>query len=190
MEDWRSPLMKACFGECSTERVRQLLEQGADPNYGGTCKCTPLETVCSENNVECAQLLLEFGADPNLNSPLVTACSKNNFECAKLLLEFGADPNLVDKYGDSPLSSAWGRGYYECTKLLLDSGAHVCYGEWYRIFWRLTDILLIHYRSDTFGPNHKKILDLILIQREEMEERLYDNIHLPRDMIKEIHSFL
>jgi len=133
----------------SYEIVRRLLEEGADPNNGG--ECTPLETVCSENKFECAKLLLEFGANPNLNSPL---------------------------------SSAWGRGYYECTKLLLDSGAHVCYGEWYGIFWRLTDILLIHYRSDTFGPNHKKILDLILIQREEMEERLYDNIHLPRDMIR------
>lgn len=159
MEDWRSPLMKACYG-CmySYEIVRRLLEQGADPNYGGTCKCTPLENACYENNVECAQLLLEFGADPNLNSPLVTAC-----EC----------------------------GHEKCVKLLLDSGADIRYGEWYGIFWRLTDILLIHYRPDRpVGPNHKKILDLILIQREEMEERLYDNIHLPRDMIREIHSFL
>jgi len=162
MEVWRSPLKLACEYKCSIERVRKLLEQGADPNYGGKCAIHPLKTVCSENN----------------------------FECAKLLLEYGADPNLVDEYGNSPLSSAWGRGHYDCTKLLLDSGARVCYGEWYGIFWRLTDILVIHHRSGTFVTNHKKILDLLFLKREEMEDRLYDILELPVDMIREIHSFL
>ena len=56
LADRMSPLTKACYG-CmySYEIVRRLLEEGADPNNGG--ECTPLETVCSENNVECAQLL-------------------------------------------------------------------------------------------------------------------------------------
>lgn len=154
LADRMSPLMKACYG-CmySYEIVRRLLEEGADPNNGG--ESTPLENACYENNVECAQLLLEFGADPNLNSPLVTAC-----EC----------------------------GHEKCVKLLLDSGADIRYGQVGELITAVVQYFGLP--SFTLRPNHKKILDLLFIQREEMEERLYDNIYLPRDMIKEIHSFL
>ena len=47
--------------------------------------------------------------DKNGVSYLHMACQSHSVEAIKILLDLGADPNLNDKYGASPITSALGR---------------------------------------------------------------------------------
>lgn len=81
--------------------------------------------VSDRDSPECAQLLLEYGADPNFkddtgNTPLNIACSTFGVDCLRLLISFGADINMKNNYGTTPFLSACFRGNYECWKILYE----------------------------------------------------------------------
>lgn len=84
------------------EKVRQLLEAGADPNYRVRVNgFRPLMMAAYGGHAEIVKLLLEKGADVNAKdnngeTPLLWAASGNRLEVAKLLIENGADVNAKD----------------------------------------------------------------------------------------------
>lgn len=98
--------------------MRQLLEQGADPNQ----PCIEiyshffeLQYQCKAGNVEQIKLLLEFGANVHVRyidcgSTLFHAVANNyNNTCEEIvciLLKKGLDINLEDKFGITPLMDA------------------------------------------------------------------------------------
>jgi ankyrin repeat protein len=87
----------------------------------------PLFSAISSGNVELVKLLLDNGADLNVQnkygeSPLHKACSGGHASIVKLLLEKGVGLNAQDKYGESPLHKACFSGYYNIVKLLLEKG--------------------------------------------------------------------
>ena len=91
---------------------------------------TPLYIACEKKNTYIVKLLLEHGANPNLDkykicTPLLLACSKNNDneDVIKLLLEYGADPNKVIFKNLSPLVCVAKDNKYKLVKLLLEYGA-------------------------------------------------------------------
>ena len=60
---------------------------------------TPLIYAVRLNKPEYVELLLKYGADPNVcdvegNIPLIVSCKRNNYEMSKLLLKYGANVNL------------------------------------------------------------------------------------------------
>ncbi|KAK5582915.1 hypothetical protein RB653_004504 [Dictyostelium firmibasis] len=57
--------------------------------------------------------------------PLFIACSYGNIECVDLLLENGADPNIKDKYGSTMLHESLNFKHYEIVKKLVLCGANV-----------------------------------------------------------------
>ena len=83
---------------------------------------------CGVSNIdspECAQLVLEHGAEVNYqdntgNTPLNIACSTFGLNSIKVLMSFGADLNLKNNYGTTPFLSACFRGNYECWKALYE----------------------------------------------------------------------
>jgi ankyrin repeat protein len=84
------------------------------------------------NNLEMARLLIDRGADLNLNSknklnatPLQGAAANNWIELAKLYLSRGANVNCRSQDGGSPLHEAAGNGFVEFAQLLIDNGADV-----------------------------------------------------------------
>ena len=69
---------------------------------------TLLHYACEYNRNEIVELLLDYGANPNIKdkpfhlTPLHWATNNNNKSMIKLLIYRGADPELKDIDGDKP----------------------------------------------------------------------------------------
>ena len=68
---------------------------------------TALHNAAIIGNPSCVQLLLDNGADPNIQdnngrTPLHDAIQQELGDVIRLLLDRGADPNIVDKEGKTP----------------------------------------------------------------------------------------
>ncbi|PKL80027.1 MAG: hypothetical protein CVV27_01010 [Candidatus Melainabacteria bacterium HGW-Melainabacteria-1] len=91
---------------------------------------TPLHEAVTSNQIEIARLLLEKGADVNINnyydeSPLLQISCETDPKIVDLLLKHGAKPNVNMSVfeGDSPLHIATKCRNTEMAKLLLKHGA-------------------------------------------------------------------
>ncbi|AXQ58740.1 MULTISPECIES: ankyrin repeat domain-containing protein [Streptomyces] len=98
-------------------KLKKTLKLGADPNtrYKGA---TPLYLASVQGEVRCAELLLQAGASPNIESqgwrsglPLAAAAVHADLSMAELLLGYGADPNQKETGGATALD--WARGWEE-----------------------------------------------------------------------------
>lgn len=120
-EQGYTPLILSSYrGE--KEIVVQLLKKGADVNYI-TNQGSALHGVAFKGNVNIAELLLKFQADPNIKdrnstTPLIYAVLFSHIELVKLLLKYGADPNIKDHAGLSALDHAKALESKELTELL------------------------------------------------------------------------
>ena len=119
----RTPLQEACYLE-NPYYVEKLLENGADPNYPKLKKEAtdllplPLATDYSivdlnhtQNAVKIVEMLLEYGADPNVILPRGRTClidivalnpkyyNEYHYEIVKLLVEYGTDISIKDQDG-------------------------------------------------------------------------------------------
>lgn len=110
-------------------KVRMLLDNHVNPNVlGGTMRWSPLGAATLYNNKNMVQLLLDHGADPNmqdrsLQTPLFHASANDHLDIAQLLLDHGADPNIRDRIGGTALMEASANNYHSIVRLLLDHGA-------------------------------------------------------------------
>ena len=121
-----------------------LLAQGASPNApvktdDGYCRTTTtaLFAACESKNVALVKLLLDRGADPNIeyrmrsiNEFEYSCCliaASPSFEISRLLLGAGANPNGTITYGESDrfvrTALKVAEGNPELTKLLKEFGA-------------------------------------------------------------------
>lgn len=87
----------------ATAMVKVLLQAGANPNLIGNGDCAeddiPLLNALDTDNYQVAQLLLSYGADPNVNtpnhdSPLWNAVETKHVKAVTLLINAGANVNL------------------------------------------------------------------------------------------------
>lgn len=89
--------------------VRMLIDAGADVNakVPERDQETALQAACIGNHKEIAEVLLQNGADPNIQdgyhgNALTWAAFKNNKGVIRLLLDYGANPDLVgDKHREA-----------------------------------------------------------------------------------------
>ena len=119
----RTPLQEACYLE-NPYYVEKLLENGADPNYPKLGKedtnllPLPLATGYSivdlnhtQNAVKIVEMLLEYGADPNVILRRGRTClidvvalepkyyNEYHYEIVRLLVEYGTDISIKDQDG-------------------------------------------------------------------------------------------
>jgi len=96
--------------------VRMLLKHGADPDFGGDTRLTPLMRAVlfddnPQSNRPVIEALLDAGASVNAQNEqgvtaLIYAVSNGKQGAVRLLLERGADPNMRDAGGDTALAIA------------------------------------------------------------------------------------
>ena len=107
------------------DKVRQLIEAGADPNSVDQHGMGPLLNF----SPAVTRYLLEHGADPDLQrneniSPVLGA--SGNVECMRLMLEAGADVNRASEHnGESVLHHYASGDDVQAVKMLLDYGAKI-----------------------------------------------------------------
>jgi len=133
----------------------KLLKKGADPNLGSLLTGeTPLHVATAkgfvEGTLECVNLLLEYGANPNAKAksgietstyyrdikvvgetPLHLAAAYGSSEMIEVLLKHGADPAIKDDRGESPLT--WYSRHQRTSQHLMldrDSRDLLLYGRW------------------------------------------------------------
>ena len=94
--------------------VKQFLQENSiDINAKNNNGETPLHIVCKRDDIKIVELLLAFGADPQIVSsdfweitPVVNACYNNNLDIMKLLIRSYYDIYKTDYKGDTLLHSA------------------------------------------------------------------------------------
>jgi hypothetical protein len=88
----RGPLGLAlrCDRHVRAQMVSLLLSAGADPNASVQFGGKPIRIAVRERDLDCAQVLLEHGANPNLGFPLQIAISLKDGAMAELLIGHGA----------------------------------------------------------------------------------------------------
>ena len=113
------------------ERVRALLIQNPELIHAWSPDgWTALHL--NFNHLDVAKLLIDAGANLNLNSknklnatPLQGAAANNWLELARLYLAHGANVNSRNEEGTNPLAEAAGNGFLDFAKLLIEKGANV-----------------------------------------------------------------
>jgi ankyrin repeat protein len=113
--------------EGDVERVKKLLEKGANLNIKNIDGLAPLHMAASEGRpcrcCDVVKLLLERGADPNTqnkdgDTPLHWAAHEGHDDVVKLLLVYGADPAVKDEYGRTPLDLARAEGHRKVVSVI------------------------------------------------------------------------
>jgi uncharacterized protein len=117
------------------ERVKFLLEQGADANARDAYGAPVLMLAAYGGSLEIVNLLLYAGAEVDAKdelgwTALLKACyndleDRGYPDIVKRLIEAGADPNVKIGYGIRPLMLAAGYGEAEVCEALLAGGADV-----------------------------------------------------------------
>lgn len=123
-------LYKAVFELGNIELVKDLLEQGVDPNVPDGNGMTPLSHIAISGREMVAKELLAGGVDPNFRvengrTPLFWSAlcdTKGSCAVVNMLLSAGADPNLEDNHGQTPLFLAAQYGHYALAQILLAKG--------------------------------------------------------------------
>jgi len=109
--------------------VKSCLTQGAEINAKDTAlRCTPLVFAAVEDHEAIVKILLETGADPDIqndhgDSALMIAVCWRSEPNVKVLLESHADPNIKNDVGDTALTLAARKSNETVVKMLLESNA-------------------------------------------------------------------
>lgn len=121
----------ACGQVTRVEAVRVLLEAGADVEAENKAGNSALKYACATGKIECAELLLQYGAkitagsNKNKQTVLHAAIIKGDADLSSLLLDKGGLEvlNASDINGNTALHLARLFGKEECEKLLVSRGA-------------------------------------------------------------------
>lgn len=98
---------KSCCLQGELERVKELLDAGADPNTRCNAGWTPLHEAAQRGFADTVKVLLERGANPNVPgaenvTPLHDAAQSGCLQAVRTLILHGADKFLRDSSGRLP----------------------------------------------------------------------------------------
>ncbi len=110
----------------AVDRVRQLLDGGADPNETDDEGVGPIHHAASRGHAEVIELLIARGADVDLpefdgDTALINASAFGHSRAVEILLAHGADPDVQSSLGLTPIQHAR-RGKHREVVALLRAG--------------------------------------------------------------------
>ncbi|KAL9961602.1 hypothetical protein ACROYT_G030573 [Oculina patagonica] len=126
----RTPLLWASPSS-SSQFIKTLIDLGADVNVQRADeKVAPLPLAAYWNNYMASRILLEYGADKNIqnesgDTPLLDSARAGHFTVSQLLIESGCNLNLQNNADKTPLYVAVENKREHLVKLLLESKADV-----------------------------------------------------------------
>ena len=112
-----------------TGPLEMLIEQGYDVDSTREDGGTALMGAAMDNHVETVTLLIEKGADVDMQTTdtgataLMLAVIPGHVETVELLMQHGADPEILSEEGASALMYAADEGQVDVVKALLKHGA-------------------------------------------------------------------
>lgn len=111
-----------------TERVSELLQQGANVHVRDHDGHTALWIAAYQNRADLAEELLKRGAEPDARgldgwTPLMWAANNGNTEVVRVLLKYKANVNAKGMNGETALSLASGERRKPVADLLRKAGA-------------------------------------------------------------------
>ncbi|MBX3709916.1 MAG: ankyrin repeat domain-containing protein [Gammaproteobacteria bacterium] len=112
------------------ELIKKLLSQDERfTNYVDKNGKTAIMLASNEGHAEVVRMLLDAGADPNINvkgfSALLMAAGKGDNEVIKVLLAKGAKIDIEDELGETPLIFSAVIGHIQVVRTLLENGADI-----------------------------------------------------------------
>jgi hypothetical protein len=124
-------LLRECrMKNSSVERIKNLIDEGADLEVKDTHGMTALLCAACHGRTDVVQILIEAGADVeardtgNMTALLWAACHRRT-AVVQILIDAGADVEAKDTHGMTALMTAAHYGYAEMVRLLLDAGADI-----------------------------------------------------------------
>ncbi|MCK4766572.1 MAG: ankyrin repeat domain-containing protein [Candidatus Aminicenantes bacterium] len=154
-----------------TQKVKDYLTEGADPNSTDGSGYTALMLAAAEGHMDIIEILFEHGVDVNQTAkirglhgsategytPLMAACGDMAGHTAviKRFLRAGAQVNALDSEGMGAMMCAVSFGHLEAVKILIKAGANVKlkYGSGKNIY------TLIHVAKQ---DNYTEIVDHLI----------------------------
>lgn len=108
-----------------------------DNNYN-YYSLSPLHIACEIGNIEIVQILLEYGANTEINdnklmTPIFYAAQNNHYNIIKLLINYKAKINIMDQYNRLPIHLTTSQ---KITKFLLKKGSYINSSE-YKIEYKI-----------------------------------------------------
>jgi len=163
-----------------------IVEGGADVNCINTLGETACHYAALRGSVQLLEVLLAYGADPNVNSkkqygastPILMATKQGHIQVVETLLRHNADCNLPDSQGFTPLHIAAREGKLDIAKLLISHGSNLEAPDNMGktpYFWAKennhTDIMaLLPVFKYEWGTQLKKLKDnIVYLDRQEPE---------------------
>lgn len=146
-----------------TEKVLQLLEEGADIDATDEQGRTAVLAATYNDHSETVEALIQKGADVdirdhNLENVLLNAGARGNLEIVRLAIEAGADPTITNRYGGVAIIPASERGHVEVVReLLVNSDTDVNHIN--NLYW--TALLEAVILGDG-GKKHQEIVQLLV----------------------------
>lgn len=146
-----------------TERVLQLLQEGADINATDNLGRTAVVAATYQNEVETVKALIQEGANINiqdnqLENVILNSGANGNLEIVRLAIKAGADMTITNRFGGTALIPAAERGHVEVVKEFLTT-SDIDVNHVNRLYW--TALLEAVILGDG-GNEHQEIVQLLV----------------------------